>query len=117
MSFFEKITQEFYDETANSVMRSVAEQLATLFSNRHDKYWAYDFIKQKPLALHEVFKFDYYSPEFAKKLAYAITVFDTRVFDVQVSVAKAQCGAQIFIECKARCADGVIKIPVLTFDL
>ncbi len=117
MSFFEKIAQEYYDESHDGLIQSVAEQMAILFSNRNDKYWAYDFNKRKMVGIHDVFHLDYYSPEFEKKLAYALGIFDRRIFDIKVSVVKTHCGAQVFVECKAMYYDQVIKIPVLSFDL
>jgi|GEM_PF-2319689 len=117
MSFFEKIAEEYYEDTQEGLIQSVAEQMAILFSNRHDKYWAYDFAQRTMVPIHEVFNISCFAPEFARKLAYAIEVFDKRVFDVQVSVAPMHCGAKIYIECKARYYDEVIKIPTLSFDL
>ena len=117
MSFFQKIAQDVYEDGTETLIQSVVEQMAILFSNRNDKYWAYDFKNGAIVALHDVFKMDYLSPEFARKLGYIISVFDPRIENVKVAVQSANFGAKIFIECTVRHDEEVVIVPMMSFDL
>jgi hypothetical protein len=117
MSFLTKISQEYTKDNEESLLHSVVNQLILLFSNRNDKYWAWDFEKHKIVAIHEVFQMNYSAPEFAKSLALAIKAFDARLFDIKLSVSVAENIYSVFIECKALYKDIKIIVPKLVFDL
>jgi len=117
MSFFQKIAEDVYETSQNTLIQSVGEQMAILFSNRNDKYWAFDFSKQTIVPLHDVFKMDYLSPEFSRKLGHIISIFDPRLANVKVVVVNEGHAIKIYIECTAKHEDEVVKIPVMMFDL
>lgn len=117
MSFFQKIAEDVYETGPSALIQSVAEQMAILFSNRNDKYWAFDFTKQTIVPLHDVFKMDYLSPEFSRKLGYIISIFDPRLANVKVAAVNEGHGVKIYIECNAKHEGSVVKIPVMMFDL
>lgn len=117
MSFLANIAQENVQHNHEALIESVINQLIILFSNRNDKYYAYDFKEAKVVAIHEIFQLDYAAPEFAKALVFGIKAFDARLFDIKLSVSTKQNGYSLFIECKATHKDITVEIPQLAFDL
>ena len=117
MSLFKKIAQENEVNDDDALIHSVIDQLVILFSNRNDKYWIWDFKESKLIALHEIFKLDYASADFANALLKAIEAFDARVFDVNIALKAEETCYKIFVECKAVENNQEVKIPKLIFDL
>ena len=83
MSFLERINDNDLDN-----MQSIVNQIAIIFSNRNDVYYTYDFKRLKLIAVHEIFKFDYFSPEFSLRLKECIEAVDPRVENIIINVSK-----------------------------
>lgn len=118
MSFFAKIAKEYDEADAkHAFVHSIAEQVAMLFSNRHDKYWAYDFKKNEICPIHEIFSIDYILPEFSRRLARAIEVFDRRVSNARVDVKRDVGSVKIMVNGNAKFEGKVLKLPTMVFTL
>lgn len=116
MSLFEKICEQEVN-TQEFLIESVTNQIAIIFANRNDQYWAFDVDKLEMIAVHDLFKMDLFSPSFARGLARAIQVFDRRIKDVKIDVIIEKSQVVIFINANVRFQETVVPIVNLKFAL
>jgi hypothetical protein len=109
MSLLEKIAHENFDRKDDNLIRSITEQINMIFHNRVDQYYSYNFSKNKLVAIHEVFKLDYFSPEFLARFAQVVEAFEPRLENVNILVAKKNNQAQLIIQ--AQLANNGERIP------
>jgi hypothetical protein len=117
VSFFEKLLGEESIDSEQNFIKSVTNQIAILFANRNDQYWAYDFKNKEIMPLHELFKLEYTSNEFLKKFAKTICAFDRRIEKVDVSTDKINGQLKLIIDATSIFQEKKIKIPTITLVL
>lgn len=117
VSFFEKIAGIIEENSHDALLKSVVEQIAILFSNRNDAYWAYDFRKGELCAIHEIFKIDYFSPEFSRRLSRVIEIFDARIISAKVNVTKEKGAPIVTVDCVAMHEGKRVVLQPISFNL
>lgn len=118
MSFIDKFIgrAESVDPKARMI-ESITINIANMFANRCDEYWAYDFVAGELVAIHEAFKKDPFSQDFAAYLTRAIAVYDNRIRNISVEVIRREGEVSVMINGCCKCGDEILALPAMKFKL
>lgn len=109
MSLFDKICSDD-SGSKEAVLESITNQIAVIFANRNDQYWAFDIDNKAIIQVHDLFKQDIFSVAFSRQLARVLEVFDRRIKDVSVVVTVINSQTVVFIS--GYYVFGGAKVPI-----
>lgn len=101
MAFLDKLIEEGQERKKKKI-ELIAEEIEILFSNRHDKYWAYNFKTGEIVGIHEIFKEEKPSREFTSKLKEGIEAYEPRIEEVEIEVEREEMALKIKIKGKIK---------------